>query len=103
MRLPFFQLDAFASRRFGGNPAAVVVLPDWLPDATLQAIALENNLSETAFLVPLPATAGCDFEGATNFVLPRVIAVTRWPIRIESGSSALNCLCRSGLWSNRST
>ena len=52
MKLPIFQLDAFASRLFGGNPAAVVVLPDWLPDATLQAIAQENNLSETAFVVP---------------------------------------------------
>lgn len=52
MKLPIFQLDAFASRQFGGNPAAVVVLPKWLPDETLQSIALENNLSETAFVVP---------------------------------------------------
>ncbi len=52
MRLPIFQLDAFTDRLFGGNPAAVVLLGDWLPDATLQAIALENNCSETAFVVP---------------------------------------------------
>ncbi len=51
MRLPLYQLDAFADRPFAGNPAAVVPLDRWLPDATLQAIALENNLSETAFLV----------------------------------------------------
>ena len=49
--LPQWQVDAFAAEAFRGNPAAVVPLDDWLPDATLQAIALENNLSETAFLV----------------------------------------------------
>jgi PhzF family phenazine biosynthesis protein len=52
MRLPLYQIDAFASAVFKGNPAAVVPLEDWLPDATLQAIAAENNLSETAFFVP---------------------------------------------------
>lgn len=51
MRLNLYQVDAFTSRVFGGNPAAVVPLDAWLPDATLQAIALENNLSETAFFV----------------------------------------------------
>jgi PhzF family phenazine biosynthesis protein len=51
MRLPIYQIDAFADRVFAGNPAAVVPLEEWLPDATLQAIAAENNLSETAFLV----------------------------------------------------
>ena len=51
MRLPIFQIDAFTSRLFTGNPAAVCPLPSWLPDATLQAIATENNLSETAFFV----------------------------------------------------
>ena len=51
MRLPIYQIDAFASAVFKGNPAAVVPLEQWLPDATLQAIALENNLSETAFFV----------------------------------------------------
>jgi len=48
----FFQIDAFTHRLFGGNPAAVMVLPGFLDDATLQAIAAENNLAETAFLVP---------------------------------------------------
>jgi len=50
--LPFFQVDAFADRPFAGNPAAVCPLEAWLPDATLQAIAAENNLSETAYFVP---------------------------------------------------
>lgn len=52
MILPFFQVDAFAPRPLTGNPAAVMPLEEWLPDETLQAIAAENNLSETAFTVP---------------------------------------------------
>ena len=51
MPLRLFQVDAFTGRVFGGNPAAVVPLDGWLPDATLQSIATENNLSETAFFV----------------------------------------------------
>jgi PhzF family phenazine biosynthesis protein len=47
-----YQVDAFADRPFAGNPAAVCPLDAWLPDATLQAIAAENNLAETAFFVP---------------------------------------------------
>jgi PhzF family phenazine biosynthesis protein len=52
MRLPIYQVDAFADRLFAGNPAAVVPLAEWLPDATMQAIAAENNLAETAFFAP---------------------------------------------------
>lgn len=52
MKLQLFQVDAFAERVFEGNPAAVVPLEQWLDDATLQAIAEENNLSETAFFAP---------------------------------------------------
>lgn len=48
--LRFVQVDAFADRAFAGNPAAVIMLDHWLDDATLQAIAAENNLAETAFL-----------------------------------------------------
>lgn len=51
MPLPFYQVDAFAERVFGGNPAAVCLLPAWLEDETLRCIAAENNLPETAFLV----------------------------------------------------
>jgi PhzF family phenazine biosynthesis protein len=47
-----YQVDAFASQVFKGNPAAVCPLDSWLPDATMQSIALENNLAETAFFVP---------------------------------------------------
>ncbi|MBM3483805.1 MAG: PhzF family phenazine biosynthesis protein [Alphaproteobacteria bacterium] len=51
MQLALYQVDAFASKVFAGNPAAVVPLQGWLDDATMQAIATENNLSETAFTV----------------------------------------------------
>ena len=51
MQLPIHIIDAFTTERFKGNQAAVVPLEAWLPAATLQAIAAENNLSETAFLV----------------------------------------------------
>lgn len=54
MRLPIWQVDAFSSRRFGGNPAAIVPLEHWLSDETLLAIAAENNLSETAYLLREP-------------------------------------------------
>jgi PhzF family phenazine biosynthesis protein len=52
MKLSMWQVDAFSQRPFGGNPAAIVPLERWLPDATMQAIANENNLAETAFFVP---------------------------------------------------
>jgi PhzF family phenazine biosynthesis protein len=51
MRIPVFQIDAFTSRVFAGNPAAVCPLEGWLENETLQAIAAENNLSETAYFV----------------------------------------------------
>jgi predicted PhzF superfamily epimerase YddE/YHI9 len=52
MKLPIYQIDSFTSRLFGGNPAAVVLLDEWLPDRVMQNIGLENNLSETAFVIP---------------------------------------------------
>ncbi len=52
IRLPIFQIDAFTDRPFAGNPAAVCPLESWLPEKVMQAIAAENNLSETAFFVP---------------------------------------------------
>jgi PhzF family phenazine biosynthesis protein len=60
MNLSFVQIDAFADRPFTGNPAAVVPLEQWLPDETLQAIAEENNLAETAFTVA--ASGDADYE-----------------------------------------
>ena len=52
MPIAFFQVDAFASRAFEGNQACVMALENFLPDDTLQAIAAENNVAETAFIVP---------------------------------------------------
>lgn len=52
MRTPIFQLDAFTMRRFAGNPAAVMPMAQFPDDATMLAVAAENNLAETAFLVP---------------------------------------------------
>ena len=51
MLLPLYQVDAFTDRPFAGNPAAVCPLESWLPPETMQAIAAENNLAETAFFV----------------------------------------------------
>jgi PhzF family phenazine biosynthesis protein len=51
MEIPIYQVDAFASAVFSGNPAAICPLERWLPDETMQAIAMENNLAETAFFV----------------------------------------------------
>ena len=51
MSIPYYQIDAFTSRLFGGNLAGVCLLTDWLPDAVLQSIAGENNLAETAFVI----------------------------------------------------
>lgn len=69
MRIPLHQIDAFATEPFKGNPAAVCVLDAWLPDATMQAIAQENNLAETSFLVEEPGgwrirwfTPGCEID-----------------------------------------
>jgi PhzF family phenazine biosynthesis protein len=58
LKLPIFQVDAFTDKLFAGNPAAVCPLESWLPDAQLQNIAAENNLSETAFFV----AEGDDFK-----------------------------------------
>ena len=58
MNLPIYQVDAFSSEPFGGNPAAIIPLDQWLEDDLLQSIAEENNLSETAFIVP----RGSDYE-----------------------------------------
>jgi PhzF family phenazine biosynthesis protein len=61
MNIPFFQVDAFAERPLTGNPAAVMPLERWLDDDLMQAIAAENNLSETAFTVP-SETGDSDYQ-----------------------------------------
>ena len=69
MRLPFFQVDAFAAAPLSGNPAAVMPLERWLDDARMQAIAAENNLSETAFTVP---SDGSDADYHLRWFTPTV-------------------------------
>jgi PhzF family phenazine biosynthesis protein len=89
MKIPIYQVDAFASRVFSGNPAAVCMLDAWIDDRQLQSIAAENNLSETAFLVrnkdgfdlrwftPMTEVALCGHATlASAFVL---FAYQRWP------------------------
>jgi PhzF family phenazine biosynthesis protein len=65
--IPLYQVDAFTSHAFRGNPAAVCPLPagPWLPDEVLQAIAAENNLSETAYFRPRPENDGFDLRWFT--------------------------------------
>lgn len=65
--LPFFQVDAFADRPLTGNPAAVMPLESWLDDRLMQAIAAENNLSETAFTV---ASQGGDADYDLRWFTP---------------------------------
>ena len=86
--LNVYQVAAFTSEAFGGNPAAVVPLDAWLDDALMQKIAAENNLSETAFFVP----AG-DSEWQIRWFTPTVeVALCGhrdWPITLQSASGAL--------------
>ncbi len=58
LTIPIFQVDAFSDKLFGGNPAAICPLKEWLPAPLMQKIAAENNLAETAFFIP----QGKDFE-----------------------------------------
>lgn len=87
MRLPIAQIDAFASRPFEGNPAAVMPLADWLDDATLQAIAAENNLSETAFIVASD-DEGVDFD--LRWFTPAVEVVMCGHATLASGHFVLS-------------
>jgi len=62
MKIPIYQVDAFATQPFEGNPAAVCVLDKWLDDRTLLNIAIENNLSETAFIVKADGVPDTDYH-----------------------------------------
>jgi len=103
MELDVYQVAAFTSEAFGGNPAAVVPLEEWIDDSLMQKIAAENNLSETAFFVPTGPG-----EWAIRWFTPSVevslcghatlasAAVIRsclghedWPIRLQSASGPL--------------
>lgn len=70
MTLDLYQLDSFTDKPFAGNPAAVCPLNEWLEDGILQAIALENNLSETAFIVA--GGEGDDFDYHLRWFTPAV-------------------------------
>ena len=108
MRLPYFQVDAFTDRVFGGNPAGVCLLERWLPDDALQRIAGENNLSETAFVVPrggefelrwMTPTVEVDLCGhatlAPAFVIFSELGFAGETIRFHTKSGALGA-ARSG-------
>jgi PhzF family phenazine biosynthesis protein len=97
MRIPLYQVDAFTSRLFGGNPAAVCPLAEWLPDRTMQAIAAENNLAETAFFVPqgegyllrwFTPTVEVDLCGhatlASGYVVTHILMPERGSVRFET-------------------
>src|ERR1700761_625467 len=86
MKLPFLQIDAFADAPFTGNPAAVMPLDAWLDDATLQKIAEENNVSETAFYVP-DTTGKADFE--LRWFTPTVEVVMCGHATLASGHAIL--------------
>lgn len=61
MKLTLYQADAFTDKLFGGNPAAVIPLKEWIPDRLMQQLAMENNLAETAFFVP-SRKKGIDYD-----------------------------------------
>jgi PhzF family phenazine biosynthesis protein len=89
MRLPLIQVDAFGRGPFTGNPAAVMMLPHWLPDAVLQGIAADNNLSETAYLVPHDGPEA-DFQ--LRWFTPRLEVALCGHATLASGHVVLNAL-----------
>lgn len=108
MDIPIFQIDAFTSRPFGGNPAAVCPLDTWLDDATMQAIATENNLSETSFFLPrgsdfelrwFTPVAEIDLAGhptlATAYVILNILEPRRASVRFHTRSAGTLTVTRS--------
>jgi PhzF family phenazine biosynthesis protein len=102
MEISLYQIDAFTSELFKGNPAAVCPLDEWLPDGIMQAIAAENNLSETAFIVPTDSgfhirwftpVSEVDLCGhatlATAYVLFNILGFTKDKIEFDSRSGIL--------------
>ncbi len=111
MRLPIYQVDAFADRVFDGNPAAIVPLQAWLPDSAMQAIAAENNLAETAFFVPEGGEFGlrwftpavevplCGHATlASAFVLMTILEPSRTRVRFSSKSGPLDVTRKGDLY-----
>lgn len=103
MQLPIYQVAAFTDRQFGGNPAAVVPLPEWLDGSLMQRIASENNLSETAFFVavgnnewqirwftPAVEVPLCGHATlASAAVIHEKLHHHKWPILLRSASGPL--------------
>jgi PhzF family phenazine biosynthesis protein len=100
MKIPLYQIDAFTSRVFGGNPAAICPVAGWLDDATMQAVASENNLSETVFFVPkggdfdirwFTPAAEIDLAGhptlATAYVVLEILEPKRRSVRFHTRKS----------------
>jgi len=107
-KLRLFQIDAFTSRVFRGNPAAVCPLEQWLDDATLQSIAEENNLAETAFFVPQEEgfhlrwfTPKCEVDLCGHATLAAAFVIFT---ELERGRQSVRFDSRSGpLWVRRDT
>ena len=101
MQLSLYQVDAFTDGPFSGNPAAVVPLSEWLPERTMQAIALENNLSETAFFVPRD-DGGIDLRWFTPLIevdlCGHATLATAWVLfnRLEQTGDSITFHTRSG-------
>lgn len=102
MEIPVFKVDAFSQHVFSGNPAAVCPLDHWLPDQTLQAIAAENNLAETAFFIRNDGhfhlrwfTPACEVDLcghatlATAHVLLHELGEQSQPLRFQTKSGEL--------------
>jgi predicted PhzF superfamily epimerase YddE/YHI9 len=109
MYLPVFHVDAFTAKPFGGNPAAVCPLAEWLDDDLLRAVALENNLSETAYLVPRDDhydlrwfTPRCEAKLcghatlASAHVIMQILAPGRHSVRFETAYSGALTVSREG-------
>jgi PhzF family phenazine biosynthesis protein len=109
MSLPVFRVDAFTAKPFAGNPAAVCPLARWLDDDLLQAVAAENNLSETAFFVPVGDsyelrwfTPRCEVKLcghatlASAFVVLQILEPARDSVRFETRFSGALTVSRDG-------
>ena len=109
MDIRLYQIDAFTNRVFGGNPAAVCPLQEWLDDETLQAIATENNLSETVYFVPrgddfelrwFTPVAEIDLAGhptlAAAYVILDILEPGRQRVRFETRKSGVLTVTRQG-------
>jgi len=87
MKIPIYQVDAFTSEVFLGNPAAVCILDSWIDDNILQSIAAENNLSETAFLVRM--TMGLISDGSLQRLKLRFAGTQHWRAPLSFSSAKI--------------